>query len=151
LANATGVPWTVEVVWQAIPESMNYFTLGESAMQAVDQKFLNQLNMLVPLEAQATWRNLVYVVASLDELVGKVNALLKAEVVPPTGTELVLAEVATIWRPRPPNGHDVEQAAMLRDASSSVPHQWTFTVSYDGESYTARAGLTYLCLIARMP
>lgn len=147
----TGVPWTVEVLWQIVPESMNYFGLGNADRQAVDEKFLTQLGILIPIEDQMQWRNLVYVVASLDELTAKVNALLKSEVTPPPGTELVLSDVAVVWKPRPPFGHDIEQAAMLRDAASTVPRQWTIMVGYGTENFVARIGLTYRALVARMP
>ncbi len=151
MANGVSSTWTVRVVWQAIPESMNYFDLDAPDVVVADQQFVDRVNSLVPLVDQAKWQNLVFAVASLDELGAKVSALLKLEATPPAGTELVLVEASTIWVPKGGGRHDVWNAAMLRDTGSTTTRHWTLTASHGGDTFTARMGLVYECSHARMP
>jgi len=151
MANGISSNWTVRVVWQAIPVSMHYFDLIPANALVVDNQFIDRVNSLVPLADQAKWQNLIFSVISLDELSAKVSALLKLEVTAPAGTELVLAEAASIWVPRTNGGHDVWPSGMLQDIGSTVPRHWTFTASHAGANFTARMGLVYQCLHARMP
>jgi len=151
MANGTGFTWVVDVLWQAVPESMNYFGLGAADRTACDLKLIDQVNGAIPPDLQARWQRLVLTVANFDELAAQVRAILKREVVPPAGTEFALAEAASIWKPRPPNGHEIQEAAMLKDSGATAARPWTFAVSYGGATYSARMGLSYNCLRARVP
>jgi hypothetical protein len=130
---------------------MNYFDLGSADAQVVDNQFIDRVNTEVPLGDQAKWQNLVFSVVSLDDLCAKVSSVLRLEVKAPAGTALVLVEAAAIWVPRPLGGHDVWNNAMLQDAGTTAPRHWTFDASHMSSIFTARMGLVYQCLHARMP
>ncbi len=148
---AKALTWNVNVHWQAIPESIEFHQLNETDQHELSQRFVGEIDALVPPGDQARWQNFVVTGADYGQIAAKVNAILTAEVTPPVGTELVLSANATLWVRLSGGGHGIMHCAMLKDAGATATRNWTISASQAGVAYTARLALRYEVLVARLP
>ncbi len=151
MPTASNFTCIVNVLWQAAPEPLSFHQLSAADQDTINQKFVGQINSLISEGDQAKWQNLVVTAVDYDEVATKVNSLLKAEVTPPAGTELVLPQAAVVWIPLSQNGHAIMFSAMLKDSSATTLRDWTLSASQGGVIYTARIVLSYEVVVARLP
>lgn len=139
----------VDVYWEAVPYSDNYFDLSDPERAQVNDLFLAKVNTLVPPGQQQGWRDILAPLSDYDDILVQVNATLMQEVVPPPGTHLMLPTKNMIYWLPTDTGHRIVFFAKLSDISGANERAWELPpVSYQGADYLARMGLAYRCTLA---
>lgn len=139
----------VNVVWKAFPVSNNYYGLNPAKMAIVDSKTAGEVNLLIPPERQAQWRNLSLRQVDGHDVYAHVSARLMNELDPPPNTTLALPDNLPAyiqWRWTPPI-HTIMFSVLLADSNGTNERPWDFHVSHRSDVYAMRMGLSYECVV----
>lgn len=138
----------VNAVWKAIPASNNYYGLNPAKMAIVDSKAAGQVNLFIPPEMQAHWRNLSLRQVDGPQIYSHMSGLVMSELEPPQNHTLALPAnqpAYILWRWNPPI-HTIMFSVQLADSQGNAA-PWDFPVSHRNDVYTMRMGLSYECVV----